>query len=48
MSRIEIIGVYPVDSAESCHLVEMIIHDCKGKDVFGSINDVPFSYCKGN
>jgi hypothetical protein len=41
-SRIEIVGVHPVDAVEPCHLVEMIIRGCKGKfDISGFTQEAP-------
>jgi hypothetical protein len=42
MPSVEIIGVYPVDGPEPCHLIEALIRDCDGAvDLGGFTQEVP-------
>ena len=35
MQQVEILGVRPVEAAEACCLVELVIHDCDGEVELG-------------
>ncbi|MCX5999369.1 MAG: hypothetical protein NTU41_07185 [Chloroflexi bacterium] len=42
MSQVEIVGVYPVEGTEPCHLIELIIRGCEAEvDIGGFTQEVP-------
>jgi hypothetical protein len=41
-TRVEILGVHPIDADELCHLIELLVHEANGEFDFGAITqEVP-------